>query len=208
MWAICYHASVMMFLKVQKVLLGLLFLAAFSPTTAHADDEIRIDLPAGGQLKVRNDFGNVTAEVWSNSYVLSLPTSVAMARRRFSRSPIIIDNRGSLLTISVVRRPIDPVVPIHLKIKIPETSRFDASTTNGAITMFGMPSSANLNSASGALTATFRPLSNADITARSSRGTIKSAIGSAPSTNPQLLQTRLGNGGHKLELQSDTAISF
>ena len=53
----------MMFLKVQKVLLGLLFLAAFSPTTAYADDEIRIDLPAGGQLKVRNDFGSVTAEL-------------------------------------------------------------------------------------------------------------------------------------------------
>ena len=58
-----------MFLKVKKVLLGLVFLAVFSPTTAHADDEIRIDLPAGGQLKVRNDFGNVSAEVWTNSYV-------------------------------------------------------------------------------------------------------------------------------------------
>ena len=51
--------DLMMFLKVQKALLGLIFLAAFSPTTAYADDEIRIDLPAGGQLKVRNDFGNV-----------------------------------------------------------------------------------------------------------------------------------------------------
>ena len=59
----------MVFLKVQKALLGLLFLAAFPPTTAYADDEIRIDLPAGGQLKVRNDFGDVTAEVWSNSHV-------------------------------------------------------------------------------------------------------------------------------------------
>lgn len=195
--------DLMMFSKVQKALLGLLFLAAFSPTTVYADDEIRIDLPAGGQLKVRNDFGNINAEVWNNSYVAVSANIGGDGSRRFSRSPIIIDNRGSLLTISVVRRPIDPVVPVHLNIKIPETSRFDASTSNGAITIFGMPSSANLNSASGALTATFRPLSNADITARSSRGTIKSAIGSAPSANPQLLQTRLGNGGHKLELQSD-----
>jgi VWFA-related protein len=194
----------MMFSKVQKALLGLLFLAAFSPTTVYADDEIRIDLPAGGQLKVRNDFGNINAEVWNNSYVAVSANIGGDGSRRFSRSPIIIDNRGSLLTISVVRRPIDPVVPVHLNIKIPETSRIDASTSNGAITIFGMPSSANLNSAAGALTATFRPLSNADITARSSRGTIKSAIGSAPSPNPQLLQTRLGNGGHKLELQSDT----
>jgi len=194
----------MMFLKVQKVLLGLLFLAAFSPTTAYADDEIRIDLPAGGQLKVRNDFGNISAEVWSHTYVAVSATIGGDGSRRLSRSPIIIDNRGSLLTVSVVRRPIDPVVPVHLNIKIPETSRFDASTTNGAITIFGMPSGANLRSASGSLTATFQPLSNVDITARSARGTINSAIGSAPSPNPQLLQTRLGNGGKKLELQSET----
>jgi VWFA-related protein len=194
----------MMFSKVQKAFLGLIFLAAFSPTTAYADDEIRIDLPAGGQLKVRNDFGNINAEVWGNSYVAVSANIGGDGSRRLSRSPIIIDNRGSLLTISVVRRPIDPVVPVDLNIKIPETSKFDASTTNGAITIFGMPSDANLSSSSGALTATFKPLADADITARSSRGTIKSAIGSAPSSNPQLLQTRLGNGGRKIELKSDT----
>ena len=193
-----------MFLKVQKALLGLLFLAAFSPSTAYADDEIRIDLPAGGQLKVRNDFGNISAEVWSNSYVAVSANIGGDGSRRLSRSPIIIDNRGSLLTISVVRRPIDPVVPVHLNIKIPETSRFDAATTNGAISIFGTPSSASLSSSSGGVTATFQPLANADISARSARGTIKSAIGSAPSTDPQSLQTRLGNGGKKVELRSET----
>ena len=105
-----------MFLKVHKAFLGLLFLAAFSPTIAYADDEIRIDLPAGGQLKVRNDFGNVSAEVWSSSQVAVSAIIGGDGSQRLTRSPIIIDNRGSVLTISVVRRPIDPVVPIHLKI--------------------------------------------------------------------------------------------
>ena len=123
----------MMFLKVQKALLGLLFLAAFSPTTAYADDEIRIDLPAGGQLKVRNDFGNISAEVWSNSYVAVSATIGGDGSRRLSRSPIIIDNRGSLLTVSVVRRPIDPVVPVHLKIKIPESADITVRTVKGTI---------------------------------------------------------------------------
>jgi len=36
-----------------------------------------------------------------------------------TRSPILIDNRGKLVTISVVRRPIDPAVAIHLKLKVP-----------------------------------------------------------------------------------------
>ena len=153
----------MMFLKVQKAFLGLLILAAFSPTTAYADDEIRIDLPAGGQLKVRNDFGNISAEVWSNSYLAVSASIDGDGSRRLSRSPIIIDNRGSLLTISVVRRPIDPAVPIHLKIKIPE---------------------------------------NADIAARSLTGTIKSSLGGTPTIESQPFQTRVGDGGRKIDIQT------
>ena len=117
--------------KVQRLLLGLLFLAAFSPATAHADDEVRIDLPAGGQLRVRNDFGNVAAEVWNNSYVAV--SAIIDGPTRLTRSPIIIDNRGSMLTISVIRRPIDPVVPVHLKIKIPGDVEINARSQRGAI---------------------------------------------------------------------------
>jgi VWFA-related protein len=121
------------FLKVQKALLGLLFLAAFSPTTAYADDEIRIDLPAGGQLKVRNDFGDVTAEVWSNSHVAVSAVVGGDGSTRLTRSPIIIDNRGSVITISVVRRPVDPIVPIHLKIKVPDNADITARSASGDI---------------------------------------------------------------------------
>ena len=120
-------------MKVQKVLLGLLFLAAFSPTTAYADDEIRIDLPAGGQLKVRNDFGDVTVDVWSNHHVAVSAVIGGDGSTRLSRSPIIIDNRGTLITISVVRRPIDPAVPIHLKIKVPENADITARSARGDI---------------------------------------------------------------------------
>ena len=151
-----------MFLKVQKAFLGLICLVAFSPGTAYADNEIRIDFPAGGQLKVRNDFGNVSAEVWSNSYVAVSANIGGDGSTRLTRSPIIIDNRGSLLTISVVRRPIDPAVPIHLKIKVPD---------------------------------------NADITARSVQGTIKSSL-DGPSPIDKSFQTRVGNGGRKIDIQT------
>ncbi len=36
-----------------------------------------------------------------------------------NRWPITIDNRGKLVTISVVRRPIDPAMAINLQLKIP-----------------------------------------------------------------------------------------
>ena len=122
-----------MFSKVQKVFVGLILLAAFSPVTVHADDEIRIDMPAGGELKVRNDFGNVSAEVWSNSYVAVSASIGGDGSTRLTRSPIIIDNRGSLFTISVVRRPLDPVVPIHLKIKVPADVDITARSQGGTI---------------------------------------------------------------------------
>ncbi|HKR12483.1 MAG TPA: VWA domain-containing protein [Pyrinomonadaceae bacterium] len=84
---------------------------------AYVDDEIRFELPPGGQLKVRNDFGNVSVEQWNENYA-TVSASVDGAVQ-LTRSPIIIDNRGKLVTISVVRRPIDPVVPIHLRLKVP-----------------------------------------------------------------------------------------
>ena len=122
-----------MFLKVYKAFLCLICLVAFSPATARADDEIRIDFPAGGQLKVRNDFGNVTAELWTNSYIAVSASSGGDGSTRFKRSPIIIDNRGSLITISVVRRPIDPAVPIHLKIKVPDNADITGRSVQGTI---------------------------------------------------------------------------
>jgi len=120
-----------MFSKVHKAILGLIFLAAFSPATAHADDEIRIDFPAGGQLKVRNDFGDITAEIWKNNHIAVSAVIGGDGSTRFKRSPILIDNRGSLVTISVVRRPIDPAVPIHLKIKVPNDADITARSGQG-----------------------------------------------------------------------------
>ena len=152
-----------MFFKVQKVLCGLVFLAAFSPITAHAQDEIRIEVRPGAELKIRNDYGNVTAEVWSNSYVAVSATIEGATR--LSRSPIIIDNRGSLVSISVVRRPVDPDVSIHLKVRIP---------------------------------------GDADITARSARGTITSHLSGTANIENQPFQTRLGNGGRKIEIETQT----
>jgi VWFA-related protein len=201
--AILLSSFGIMFVKVQRVFLGLVFLVAFSPTTARADDEISIDLPAGAQLKVRNDFGDVSATVW-NKTDLAVSATIGDTTARFTRLPVLIDNRGSLVTITVFRRPLDPVAPIHLSLKIPETSRFDAITTTGKISMLGLPGSATLKSSSGIVEASFYSGSDAEITARALRGTIKSSLGSEPATDTQRFQTRIGNGSKKLNVQTDT----
>ena len=107
----------------------LILAALLFPTTvsgAHFD-EIRIDVPARAQLKVRNDFGKISVEVWDRNYVTVSTTidgSVTL-----TRSPILIDNRGALVTINVVRRTTDPAVPIHLNLKIPAS--VDIATWDG-----------------------------------------------------------------------------
>ena len=192
--------------NVKKVLLGLIVLAAFSfsPDTAQADDEIRIDLRPGAELKVRNDFGNVRTEVWSSSYVAVSAVIGGDGSTRLSRSPILIDNRGALLTVSVVRRPIDPIVPIHLSLKIPEAVRLDAATTNGEILLLGIPGKATLKSSSGALQAILMFPANVEITARSAHGTITSSLDQATAVQSHQFQARLGAGENKLELVSET----
>lgn len=121
--------------KRQHVLWGLLLLAGFLfPTTylaVQGSDEIRIDVPADAQIKVRNDFGNVSVEVWNNSYVAV--SAAIEGSAKFSRSPIVIDNRGKLLSISVVRRPIDPAVAIHLKLKVPVSANVTGKSAQGEI---------------------------------------------------------------------------
>ncbi|HXQ72234.1 MAG TPA: VWA domain-containing protein [Pyrinomonadaceae bacterium] len=117
------------------ILLAALLFPGSAVRTASAvqSDEIRIDVPADAQITVRNDFGNVSVEVWNNNYVAV--SAAIEGSAKFSRSPIVIDNRGKLLTISVVRRPIDPAVAIHLKIKVPASANLTGKSAEGEITV-------------------------------------------------------------------------
>src|SRR5690242_10586303 len=121
--------------EIQKVLCGLacLVVSCF-PNIASASisqDEIRIDVSPNAQIKVRNDFGDVTVERWTNNYVAV--SAAIEGSVKFNRSPIVIDNRASLLTISVVRRPIDPVASIHLQLKVPQNADVSGSSARGEI---------------------------------------------------------------------------
>jgi VWFA-related protein len=84
---------------------------------AQVEDAIRIEVPPGGQLKVRNDFGNVSVELWNENY--AAVSARVDGSLNFNRWPITIDNRGKLVTISVTLRPIDPAMAINLHLKVP-----------------------------------------------------------------------------------------
>ena len=122
----------------------LILAALIFPTTVSGAilDEIRIELPPGSQLKVRNDYGNLTVELWDQNYA-AVSASIE-GSETLKRSPIIIDNRGKLITISVVRRPIDPSVAIHLKVKVPANADVSTWSAQGWVKAVTTPAPSQL----------------------------------------------------------------
>src|SRR5207247_3580753 len=81
---------------------------------------IRIEFVTASYLRIENQFGGVDAEVWKENYVTVSAT--VEGSKPLARSPVVIENRKQLLSISIVRRPTDPAVVIKLTVKIPESA--------------------------------------------------------------------------------------
>src|SRR5258705_13619815 len=55
---------------IATLFLPLLALTGFAQTVGNeASQGLQIEFPAGGQLRIENDLGSVTAETWSQKYV-------------------------------------------------------------------------------------------------------------------------------------------
>jgi VWFA-related protein len=112
----------------------LILAALLFPTTVSGAsfEDLRIEVPRGSKLEVRNDFGDVSVELWNQDYAtLSYTVEGSVT---LTRSPILINNQGKLVSISVVRRPIDPVVAIHLQLKVPANVDLNARSIHGVVT--------------------------------------------------------------------------
>jgi VWFA-related protein len=171
-------------------------------STDSADDGVRIDVPDNPRVRVENQFGQVAAEVWNEKYV-SVSASIE-GTGRFTRSPIVIENKTKLLSISVIRTPIDPGAGVNLTVKLPQGSHAEIVTGVGSISMRGVMSSASLKSLSGNIRAELTYPLNADISARSNRGVIKSELEAPLIGDGHVLQTRAGAGDFVLKIHSET----
>ena len=165
---------------------------ASSSTT---NEGIRFDLPASGQLRVENHFGNVTVEVWKERDV---SVAALIDGRTSNRSPVVIERRNDSLSISVVRTPIDPPVGVNLTLRVPERARVEISTGDGIITCHGLSASMSLNTRSGNIRAELESPVDADIIAKSVNGMVHSELGATASGDGHLLQSRLGTGKRAL----------
>ncbi len=186
------------------VLICSIVAGSLSPTrvaTSAPDQDVRIDVPADARVRIENQFGGVVATVWKENYV-SVAATIEESGAPFTRSPIVIENRNKQLLISVVRTPLDPKVAIRLTVRIPLGAHAEINTGAGSIAIHGLPASASLRSASGDVLAEMSGSPNADISARTGTGVIRSALAEPLSGDGRILQTRIGSGEHVLKINT------
>lgn len=188
----------------RAFLLGLVLCLPFwgARSGKSADDGVRIDVPTAARVRIENQFGQVTAEVWKEKYV-SVSASIEGTGVRFSRSPIVIENSAKLLKISVIRTPVDPSAGITLTVRLPEGSHTEIVTGPGSISLRGILASASLKSVSGDIRAELSNPLNADISATTTNGTIRSELGAPLTGGGHVLQTRSGTGEYVLRIYTE-----
>jgi VWFA-related protein len=189
------HALAALFLP------GLMALSCFAQTaTSDSYPGVQIEFPANGKLRIENDFGEVTVEIWKEKYVYLTTDQGANPSKR---SSVSIENKERGFLVRVIRRLGEPVAPINLSIKIPESAQVEIVTRAARISMRGVPSSATVKSISGDVKVEFLPSADADLVARSTTGSVRSEIPQLLSENGHILQARLGTGARSLRI--DTA---
>jgi len=182
-------------------LLTLLTLTTFAQAGNEASQGLQMEFPAGGQLRIENELGNVTAESWKQKFVYVTASGEA-GRSRLSS--VVIENGTQGFVIRVKRRPGVPVAPIDLSVKFPESARVEIETASGQVLLRGLPSSATVKSSAGDLKIELPESLNADITARSTKGSVRSELSQSLSESGHVLQARFGNGTQTLRLNSES----
>ena len=187
---------------ITTLFLLLLALTGFAQTAGNeASQGLQMEFPAGGQLRIENDLGSVTAESWSQKYVYVTASGEAGSSRL---SSVVIENGNRGFVIRVRRRPGTPVSLIDLSVKFPESARVEIETGKGRVSLRGIPSSVIIKSFAGDLNVELPEPANADIVARATKGSVKSELSQSLSENGHLLQTRLGDGARTLRLNSES----
>jgi Ca-activated chloride channel homolog len=203
----------MLLQSLRRVLAALFFPALMAlsclaqTVTSGASDGVQIEFPASGQLRIENNLGDVAAEIWKQKYVYVTTSEGAASSRG---SSVVIENKNQGFVIRVVRRPkVAPaagasLVPINLTVKIPESAQVQIATGTGRVSMRGMPASATVKSVAGDVNVEFWESVDADISARSTGGLIKSELPQLVSQNSHVLQARLGTGAQALIINTGT----
>ncbi len=183
---------------------GLLLAVAIVALAQNSQDAsgLRIELPADGHVRIENQFGEVTTEVWNENYI-SVSTTVENGVT-LKRSPVVIENRNKLVAISIVRRVNDVPAIVNLDVKVPAAAHVEIVTSKRSASLRGVPASASIRSGAGDVNVEFVGAPNADINARTTTGTVQSELPDFKTESGRVLQARLGTGARTLRINTQS----
>jgi VWFA-related protein len=164
-------------------------------------NDVRVDLPPGGEISISNPRGSVRVEVWGEQHV-SVVANVKGLKPR--RSPITINRTEQLLTISVNPREVGIETRVDLTLRLPERSRAAIASETGDVIIRGLPAELRVESVYGNIIAEFPASGDADIEAESPAKGVASTLSVQGSEvgGKTTFQARLGTGGKRVHLVS------
>lgn len=189
-----------LFLEVIAACVLVVFAFSIPKSTVLAQESLRLELPANGNLRVENFRGGVIVDIWDENYI---SVSAISEKGELSRSPAVVQRRDALLSLRVAHGAVT-ASRINLLLKVPATAHLAVVTADGSVEIKGNPAALLAQTVSGEIRLELPNAANADITAESKTGTVSSSVvGDAVNQNsrPQL-QAKLGSGGKVARLYS------
>jgi VWFA-related protein len=201
--------------------------------SAGDDNFVTVDLPASNEVRVENQRGGVEVEVWGEKYLTVAALSGGTPLSPSGESPVTLDRADSLLKITVARasssRPQTPAravrgarrgraapargnasatpaaTAVNLIVRVPAEARVSVITSDGAVSLRGVPASLDAQTVSGDVRLSVAPSADADISARTLYGAISVGTGfgaDAGRTLRDRFATRLGAGASLIRLST------
>jgi VWFA-related protein len=200
---------------------------------AGEDGFVTLDLPASHEVRIENQRGAVEVEVWGETYLAVAALSGATPLSFAADSPVTLDRADNLLKITVARAasssrtptparaargarrgraaasrtaPATPDAPaVNLIVRVPAQARISVVTSDGAVTLRGVPASFDAQTVAGDVRLSVAPSADASISARTLYGDISVGAGLGAGdarTLRERFATRLGAGASLIRLST------
>jgi VWFA-related protein len=166
---------------------------------AQAENAVRLELPANGNLRVENLRGAVILDVGDEPYV-----SLAAVAENGEKipSPAVIQSSASLLSMRVGRADKSPRV--HLTLRVPAKTHAAIFTADGSVEVRNLPRALLVQTVSGEVRIDVPRGANATVVAESKTGNVTSSLNSlsVDQTQRPQLRGRLGIGTNNVRVFS------
>jgi VWFA-related protein len=181
--------------------LGVFLLLVLTSLAVSAQTQagIHIDLPANGQLRIENRFGDITTSVGIERDVLI--SFEVIGNNADSGSPVVVETSQNLLSVSVKNSEIDWQRRVNLTVRLPANTKAEIVTREGTILSRGLPASLSLNTVGGNILVEIEEPLDVDVAARSPNGVVHSTIASEKPDRHDF-RTRFGQGQKLLRANS------